>query len=912
MPDRLTKQIIVPLMLFVVGIAFINAWIADDASVTLRTIFHLLNGYGPNFNADIRVQSYTHPLWMILLSLIIGITREYYFTTIAVSLACTVGALFLISRLAVAAHTVIIIAAFAILSLSKSFIEYSTSGLENPLGYLLLAALCVVIFYRDHITHPMRWIGILLAGIILNRQDYILLVAPLIFFTAFVWQENTSRTWLPNIAATTRNLIGMSVGLIPIILWFGFSTFYYGSPFPNTAYAKLNTFIDDREMIAQGILYILATIQSDPLVLGTVGMATLAAYHSRQRMALLLVAGIYLYGIYIVLIGGDFMIGRFFSGVVFLSVVAIIISNPQPTQFLWGLMGTLLFVGVFNPLNPWYTPINTARTEMYTHPSGVIDERHFYAKPRTASVALLNLSRYGILNPYAYINRSIAQIYEPRESENYINCDCTGTMGIALGPRAVLIDNYALFDPLIARLPALYDPYWRIGHFRRTIPIGYMESFQSGQNQIADPDIATLYDIFQRITQGPLWDTQRIALIYRLNTGQYDHLIDTFSYRFPDAVHINIAEAAYIKPQSPVRIGLGGLVVHLDQPSNQATLTIAHQSDISLKVLFYKGTQQIAVLPLLKQTMAPSIITSNLVLPESIRNSGYEKIHILIDHDYKYPDTPVLISTIGHILLQEHPDTNTLATSTLEFNSDKVQPAYVAVQLRWKADSSVVSQSDVVLTHNREIIQKISNQLIDNSSTFTTEVVLQAGFNYFAVVATSNNISIPAPEILNFTITPALNTADALDVNPHSLPIVLESGWYEQGAQWFVEQADFHTRWYRLPLDARGRWTQSPQFQVFAGVAGAHTLTLDVSQLVQPSGLATSAPFELVVNGQSQPVTLQMGGNQHAVSLQSGLNTIQLRATHPSQALATLFPGSNDARMVDIRITTLAVLPNSP
>ncbi len=911
MSERPSKHVFVPIIAFIIGIIFMNAWVTDDASITLRTIYHFINGFGPNFNADIRVQSYTHPLWMLLLSLVISITQEYYFTTIVVSLACTAITLLLMTRLTDTTQTLTVIGTLGLLSLSKSFVEYSTSGLENPLGHLLVVALCVVIYQRDSIVRPMRWVGILLAGIVLNRQDYILLVAPLVFFSTVVWQTRTSRLWMPDINATLHNLREMSIGLVPLVLWFGFSTFYYGSPLPNTAYAKLNTFIDRRELFAQGLLYLLSSIQADPLVLGMIVMATIVAYQSRLPMAMLVTAGIFLYGAYIIRIGGDFMVGRFLSGVMVLSTAIIIISKPKPIQF-WSIVSPLLLIGLFNPFNPWFTPINMPTTEVKQHPSGIVDERSWYSKPYAASVALLNLTRYGVLNPYIYINGSTAQVYKPRESEYYLNCDCTGTMGIALGPDAVLIDNYALFDPLIARLPAIYDPYWRIGHFRRSIPIGYMESLQSGRNQIADPGVAALYDALHIITQGPLWSTERLETIFRLNTGQYNHLISTFHYRFPNAVHMDLDEVAYINAKNPVSIGLGGLVIHVKEPNTQATLVITHQSDISLKAVFYKDTQQVATVPLPKRTVDPTFITSSIELPDYIRQSGYDAIHVLIDRDYKYPDSPILSSSIGRVVLQDQPNIPSIANATLEYASDYAQPANVSLQLSWKAQTVVPTHHEVALTQNGQIIKVIPNQVIDGSTIWSTDIVLVAGLNRFAIIATSNDIPIAAPGIGAFTVTPTMATASALDVDPASLPIALGTGWYDQDAQWSVVQADILTRWYRLNLATRGRWAQSPQFDVFAMQPGTHTLTINVAQLVQPQGLVTSAPIELIVNGQTQPITLQVGNNQLSIPLQAGMNTVHLRATAPSQDLATLIPGSNDPRMVDMRIATLSVQPIIP
>ena len=486
-------------------------------------------------------------------------------------------------------------------------------------------------------------------------------------------------------------------------------------------------------------------------------------------------------------------------------------------------------------------------------------------------------------------------------------------MGIILGPKAVLIDNFALFDPLLARLPATYTPYWRTGHFRRTIPIGYMESLQSGRNLIADPGVAPLYDALHTITQGPLWDATRIAAIVRLNTGYYDHLIDTFHYQFPDAIHLYHSEISYLAPTASFPVGLGGLVVHLETPSTQPVLAVTHRGDISWKVWFSKGSQRIAALTIPKQSNNEALLTSTLSIPDAIRQSGYDTVHFLIDIDAKYPEQLSVTSALGRVTLL---DANTaplptLASATMEYNSTYAQPARISMLLRWDAQTPTVTTHEVTLTHNGHTAVVIPNQVIDGTTLWSTDITLVAGLNRFGVIASSDGIRIPAPDIVEVTILPVMPVAAALDVDPASLPIALGAGWYDQEAQWSIVQADLYARWYRLALPSRGRWAQSPQLQVFVADAGTYTLNLDVAQLVQPSGLSTSAPIELIINGKSQPVTLQLGANHLSVALQPGMNIIQLRATQPSQSLATLVPGSNDDRMVDMRITTLAVLPST-
>ena len=41
-------------------------------------------------------------------------------------------------------------------------------------------------------------------------------------------------------------------------------------------------------------------------------------------------------------------------------------------------------------------------------------------------------------------------------------------------------------DPLLARLPAINDPNWRIGHLGRKMPVNYVLSLWIGENLLTD------------------------------------------------------------------------------------------------------------------------------------------------------------------------------------------------------------------------------------------------------------------------------------------------------------------------------------------------------------------------------------------------------------------------------------------
>jgi arabinofuranosyltransferase len=94
-----------------------------------------------------------------------------------------------------------------------------------------------------------------------------------------------------------------------------------------------------------------------------------------------------------------------------------------------------------------------------------------------------------------------------------------GLYGYYAGPKVYIIDRNALADPLLARLHINLNNPWRIGHFKRPIPIGYFETVMTGKNVIENSDIKKLYDEIKLITRGDLFDPQRLLAIWRFNTG---------------------------------------------------------------------------------------------------------------------------------------------------------------------------------------------------------------------------------------------------------------------------------------------------------------------------------------------------------------------------------------------------------
>ena len=252
-----------------------NAWISEDAYITLRSVEQLMAGNGPRWNPHERVQVFTHPLWFFMLSLFRLVSRDAFVNAVAVSYLVCLASLFVLRR-QLRSWT----KWFALLLLliaSKTFVDYTSSGLENPLSYLLLGLFLALLL---RIGEPregdplggLTRLSFVFGLLLLSRHDLATLVGP-----AYLWG-----LWYHRRVGLRRLLRPVFLGLSPFLLWTAFSLFYYGFPFPNAAYAKLNTGIPAWRLAMQGVRYLQGFQRFDPLVPAAMVLALVLGGFSRR------------------------------------------------------------------------------------------------------------------------------------------------------------------------------------------------------------------------------------------------------------------------------------------------------------------------------------------------------------------------------------------------------------------------------------------------------------------------------------------------------------------------------------------------------------------------------------------------------------------------------------------------------
>ena len=293
-------------LLFGVALAR-TAWVTDDAFITLRTIDNLLAGYGLRWNVAERVQAFTHPLWLGVVTLFYAATRAPFASALAAGLVVSLAGAGLIAwryrHDPVRAALVL-----SALTFSKAYVDFSTSGLENPLTHLLLFGFAMVTLdsSRDSRVPPAA-AGALVSGLALTRPDAVVLVLPALA---------TSRY-------RSTDVRRLAAGLSPWLLWEAFSLVYYGALVPNTALAKLGSGVPRGELALQGLAYLGDSLRRDPITLVVIAAGAAAGVLRGGRAARALAAGIALHLAYVVSIGGDFMTGRFLTPALALSVVLL-------------------------------------------------------------------------------------------------------------------------------------------------------------------------------------------------------------------------------------------------------------------------------------------------------------------------------------------------------------------------------------------------------------------------------------------------------------------------------------------------------------------------------------------------------------------------------------------------------------
>lgn len=479
----------------IAAMAVARSWTTDDAFITFRVVDQLLAGHGPVYNWGERVQVFTHPLWFLVLAAWAGIGASLFPGAMLLSLAifaAGLAALFLAFR----DKPLALVASGLALLLCRAVVDFATSGLETPLTFALAGA---AVWALRSGRAPLALIA--LAAMPLNRLDLLPWVLPF--------------AWLAGQRVRGGRLAAFAIVVAPAAAWLAFSTLYYGTPWPNTAFAKLGAGLGTR--IDGGAAYVVASLLTDPgavAILGCSAWASLRAWRVRQdvpagdrdlaRAASVSLALALAYALWA---GGDFMLGRFLLPALWAGAIALLAAPPAegetPDAGSWHFASVLLFTlgGAHlllghGTLPPRYDgPPRGADPVAY---AGAIDERAFYVR----ELGLFSRAP-------APARDSVGGAADPLRIFTQL-----GVPGYAVARAARVEDDVGLIDPLLARIEPLPNP--RPGHAWRPAPAEFWRWPDAG-HRFADPRVDALAARLRKAhVETPLLSADRFEAIASL------------------------------------------------------------------------------------------------------------------------------------------------------------------------------------------------------------------------------------------------------------------------------------------------------------------------------------------------------------------------------------------------------------
>jgi hypothetical protein len=532
-PKRLRLGLTLARFFALIGLLFLMlrlAWVGDDALITLRAALNSSHGWGAGFNVTESVQAYTHPLWFVLWSVIGSISGEWILTIVLVGLVLSLISALLILMTVKSVPAVLGVA--TLLAFSNAFMEYTTSGLENPMGWVFLGILTLGLSRSCHSqsTAGIRdgvLLGLALAGLMLTRLDLILLIFAMLIFTLWTQRRNL-RFLLTGFLATT----------LPILFWFSWSWANYHSFLPNTFYAKQNLDIPAQEVMVQGIRYLWVSTEFDPVTSAVIIIGSTALFLIGTTFFRAGAIGVLLYLTYVIYIGGDFMAGRFLAAPFYLTVLLVALLVTSNSSRGWirptGIQGNrnnmlavglvsiavlgALFVGgrapisVLLPTEPRWLDQDQAnvydtRSKFMTLEKGVgqwlmslgepLQQPTFSSVTDVNSVAPLRDIR-AAANAWPDLDSDLMRkakwpsrdgSFPLLPAEVGITCGLLGSQSILTGPTIHWIDTCALSDRFLAGIPYESNSFqWLVGHYVRDLPQGYAAAVLEGDaSLVTDP-----------------------------------------------------------------------------------------------------------------------------------------------------------------------------------------------------------------------------------------------------------------------------------------------------------------------------------------------------------------------------------------------------------------------------------------
>jgi arabinofuranosyltransferase len=448
-------------LVVLVSVSWAHRCIVDDGFIYLRVVRQVTSGHGPVFNRGERVEAFTGPLWLAVLTvadLLTPVRLEWI--AVGLGIICTTAGMALVmlgagrlARLHSPDALQVPVGVLVLLALVPMWF-YASSGLETGLVFLWLGACLWILAKWSHSELDrlsLTKLVVLGLGWLVRPELLVYSIVFLVMVMAVQWRRQGWRG--------RARVVGTALALPAMYQIFRMG--YYGALVANTAIAKEGTHLRWdrglrylRDFVGPYWLWI-------PLLLLAVGVylpLVLGLYHSRRRRALAVVAAFVTAGVlnalYVVMVGGDYEHARLLLPALF-AVCAPVAVAPLTRSHL-----------VAAAIVPWAIAAAFARPPSY---SNFFAKGFVFPAQRSGRVTLEDYgwgpggrNRRWYTRPALYIERDgFSANYEridvpvlPSVRRPAVVIGGIGIVGYSLGGDVYVLDLLGLADTFTAHLDA--------------------------------------------------------------------------------------------------------------------------------------------------------------------------------------------------------------------------------------------------------------------------------------------------------------------------------------------------------------------------------------------------------------------------------------------------------------------------
>lgn len=446
-------------------------WVSDDGQINARIVAQVLAGHGPVFNAGERVESGTSTLWLLLVTLgrAVAPGLETGQVMVALGTALSFVAVLLMGLAAlplVPSERMVLPLGSAVFVSIAAFWDFGTSGLETSLSMAWLSAsmwLLVRAAMAKRSFKHSAWAAFVIGLGPLIRPDF----APvaLVFGVGLVVFQGV------------RPLRWLGLSAIALALPLAYEVFragFYACLVPNTALAKASP--GGRAGLAYVGDFLGTYWFAVPLAVVLAGLARVFFGPDRvtgQRWLVglpVLASGLYL--AFVVMVGGDFMHGRFMipSAALLLLPVGVVGAPRKRWGWLAAAVVLVWSIAAIASLRPVPGPVISDERSYYlalTHqvdaPPGALAIQESWANSDDYQAGLRAQADRQRGSSYLRLaDGSTVPLGAPGAGVVYWN---KGAMVVGLAaPDVPIYDAMSLTDPIGARLTLRPGTEFRVGH----------------------------------------------------------------------------------------------------------------------------------------------------------------------------------------------------------------------------------------------------------------------------------------------------------------------------------------------------------------------------------------------------------------------------------------------------------------